>query len=225
MRSGGADALTGLLGRPGRTLTRDTQPTGENEPTPNERLPPRKTGTELRRTTARNPELHGQRNALKVARRHPTLETLPTNADQEMPTPSGPTALKMLSHTFFFERASTEWLGRGQHWTRRRTRDARLPEGVVSTDFVFSGAEWQGAFQWLQQACQPVGRRGGWRDCCIVIAPERSGLGAFDVLLALVSRRASDDAKREDLRTGTSEAAGVTGVSLARRVLADVRLG
>jgi hypothetical protein len=71
-------------------------------------------------------------------------------------------------------------------------------------DFVFSGAKWQGAFQWLQQACQPVGLRGGWRDCCIVNAPERSGLGAFVVLLVLVSRRAFVVAKRWGIRTGTS---------------------
>jgi len=32
-----------------------------------------------------------------------------------------------------------------------------------------------------------AGLRGGWRDYCIVTAPERSGLGTFDVLLALVS--------------------------------------
>jgi hypothetical protein len=42
-----------------------------------------------------------------------------------------------------------------------------------------SGAKWQGAFQWLQQACQPVGLKGGWRDCCIVNVPERSGSGGF----------------------------------------------
>jgi len=29
-----------------------------------------------------------------------TLKTLPTNADQDLPTPSGPTDLKKLSHTF-----------------------------------------------------------------------------------------------------------------------------
>ena len=93
-------ALKGLLSRPRRTLTRRTQPTGENEPTPHERLPPGNTRTELRRTTRRTPELHGQRNALEIERSNPTLETLPTNADQEMPTPSGPADLKMLSHTF-----------------------------------------------------------------------------------------------------------------------------
>jgi len=82
-----------------------TQPTGENEPTPDERLPPRETRTELRRTTCRPPPLHRQRNTLEIERSDPTLETLPTNADQEMPTPSGPTDLKMLSHTFFIERA------------------------------------------------------------------------------------------------------------------------
>jgi len=93
-------ALEGLLRRPRRTLTRRTQPTGENEPTPHERLPPGETGTKLRRTHARNPELHGQRNALIIKPSDATLKTLPTNADQEMPTPSGPTDLKMLSHTF-----------------------------------------------------------------------------------------------------------------------------
>ena len=80
-------------------LTAD--PTGENEPTPDERLPPRETRTELGRTTARTPELHGQRNALEIERCNPALELLPTNADQHLPTPSGPTDLKKLSHTFY----------------------------------------------------------------------------------------------------------------------------
>ena len=35
-----------------------------------------------------------------------------------------------------------------------------------------------------------MGLKGGWRDYCIVNAPERSGLGALVVLLALVSWRA-----------------------------------
>ena len=78
-----------------------TLPTGENEPTPDERLPPRETRTELRRRTARPPELHGQRNALEIERCYPALPPLPTNADQDLPTPSGPTDLKMLSHTFY----------------------------------------------------------------------------------------------------------------------------
>ena len=69
------------------------------------------------------------------------------------------------------------------------------------------------------------GLRGGWRDYCIVNAPERSGLGALELQRALVSVHTVDDAKRERIRTGASEAAGVTGVSLARRMLAGVRLG
>jgi len=89
----------------GGTLTTRRQPTGKNEPTPDERLPPRETRAKLRGTTARNPELHRQRNALIIKPSDATLKTLPTNADQEMPTPSGPTDLKMLSHTFFLERA------------------------------------------------------------------------------------------------------------------------
>ena len=78
-----------------------TPPAAENEPTPHERLPPRETRTELRRTTARTPELHRQSNAMEIERSNPTLEPLPTNTDQHLPTPSGPTDLKMLSHTFY----------------------------------------------------------------------------------------------------------------------------
>jgi hypothetical protein len=84
-----------------RKTQRLTLPTGENEPTPDERLPPRETRTKLGRTTARTPELHGQTDALEIERSNPTLEPLPTNADQQLPTPSGPTDLKMLSHTFY----------------------------------------------------------------------------------------------------------------------------
>ena len=72
-------------------LTAD--PTGENEPTPGERLPPGNRGTELRRTTARTPELHRQTNAMEIERSDPTLKPLPTNADQGLPTPSGPATL------------------------------------------------------------------------------------------------------------------------------------
>ena len=49
-----------------------------------------------------------------------------------------------------------------------------------------------------------AGLRGGWRDYCIVNAPERSGPGAFVVLLALVSLLAFVVAKRWDVRSGTS---------------------
>lgn len=77
-----------------------TERTADDEPTPDERLPPRETRTELRRTTARPPPLHRQTNALEIERSNPTLELLPTNADRHLPTPSGPTDLKMLSHTF-----------------------------------------------------------------------------------------------------------------------------
>ena len=63
-------------------------PAAETQPRENERLPPRETRTELRRTTARPPELHGQRNALEIERSNLTLEPLPTNTDQHLPTPS-----------------------------------------------------------------------------------------------------------------------------------------
>ena len=150
-------ALKGLLSRPRGTLTRRAQPTGENEPTPNQRLPPRETRTELRRTTTRTPELHGQTNAMEIERSNPALPLLPTNADQGLPTPSGPTDLKKLSHTFLLRELLQVGRAAWQRWTRRITRDYRQAEGVVSSDFAFSGAKWQGAFQWLQQACQPRG--------------------------------------------------------------------
>ena len=44
-----------------------------------------------------------------------------------------------------------------------------------------------------------AGLRGGWRDYCIVNAPERSGLGAFVVLRALASLLALVVAKRWDV--------------------------
>ena len=77
------------------------QPARETQPPPNQRLPPRERRTKRRRTAARTPELHRQSNAMEIERCNPTLEPLPTNTDQNLPTPSGPTDLKMLSHTFY----------------------------------------------------------------------------------------------------------------------------
>ena len=82
----------GLGGAGGRT-DRLAQPTGQNEPPPDQRLPPREARTELRGTTGRTPELHGQTDAMEIERSDPTLKPLPTNADQELPTPSGPATL------------------------------------------------------------------------------------------------------------------------------------
>ena len=49
-----------------------------------------------------------------------------------------------------------------------------------------------------------AGLRGGWRDYCIVNAPERSGLGTLVVLPALVSLLAFVVAKRWGVGCGTS---------------------
>ena len=117
-----------------------TQPTGETQPPPDQRLPPRETGTELRRTTARPPPLHRQRHALEIERSNPTLELLPTNADQDLPTPSGPTDLKKLSHTFLLRELLQGGRAAWQRWTRRGTHDARQPEGVVILTLSLSGA-------------------------------------------------------------------------------------
>ena len=44
-----------------------------------------------------------------------------------------------------------------------------------------------------------MGLKGGWRDYCIVNAPERSGLGTLELLRALDSSRAFVVAKRWDV--------------------------
>ena len=77
------------------------QPTCAREPTPDERLPPRKTRTKLLRTAKRTPDLNWICDTPMIESENPTLKPLPTNADQQLPTPSGPTDLKMLSHTFY----------------------------------------------------------------------------------------------------------------------------
>ena len=77
------------------------QPTCAGEPTPDERLPPRKTRTKLLRTAKRTPDLNWICDTPMIESENPTLKPLPTNADQQLPTPSGPTDLKMLSHTFY----------------------------------------------------------------------------------------------------------------------------
>ena len=89
----GSSALLGELAGLPQTSRRRRQPTGENEPPPHQRLPPRETRTELRRTTRRAPELHRQTNAMEIERSNPALPPLPTNADQGLPTPSGPATL------------------------------------------------------------------------------------------------------------------------------------
>ena len=64
--------------------------TGENEPTPDERLSPRETRAKLRRTTKRTPHLNRICDTPEIQPGDAALEPEPTNADQEMPTPSGP---------------------------------------------------------------------------------------------------------------------------------------
>jgi hypothetical protein len=132
------------------------EPAAENEPTPDERLPRRETRTELTRTTARTPRLHRQSNALETERSNPTLEPLPTplsgteEADQGLPTPSGPTDLKMLSHTFLLRELLQ--VGRAAGSAGRvgepTTRDS--PKESFHLTLPLSGAEWRGAFQGLQ---------------------------------------------------------------------------
>ena len=87
---------------------------------------------------------------MEVKRRNPALPPLPTNADQELPTPSGPTDLKKLSHTFLLRELLQ--VGRAAGSAGRvgeRTTPDSLKESLSLT-LSLSGAKWQGAFQWLQ---------------------------------------------------------------------------
>ena len=135
------------------------QPAGEMEVAPDERLPPGQLGPELRRPTTADPTLQGQGNALEVEGSDPTLPPLPTNADQTVPTPSGPCALCMRSHHLVLESACTEHVGRGQRLdgacehpapNARQARFHTLP--------LFCAVA--GRTPSLQQACQLRGRRG-----------------------------------------------------------------
>ena len=76
------------------------------------------------------PELHRQSNAMEIETSDPTLEPLPTNTDQNLSTPSGPTDLKKLSHTFLLRELLQVGRAAWQRWTRRTTHDSRQPEGV-----------------------------------------------------------------------------------------------
>ena len=61
-----------------------------------------------------------------------------------------------------------------------------------------------------------AGLRGGWRDCCIVNAPERSGLGRAMCYWRWFRGRRSSSRSGGASELGRAEAASVTGVSLAR---------
>ena len=117
------------------------EPAGGPEVEEHQRLPPGQARTELRWTPASAPEPHRKCDALKVERCNRALPKLPTNADQDQPTPSGPTDLKKLSHTFLLRELLQGGRAAWQRWTRRRTHDARQPEGVNSTGIAFRRSE------------------------------------------------------------------------------------
>ena len=74
--------------------TRGTNPTGNAQPTPNERLPPRITRAKTYGPPTRDPKPEGQSNATEVKACYAGLEPKPTHTqrnDQSLPTPSGPT--------------------------------------------------------------------------------------------------------------------------------------
>ena len=66
---------------------RNLTPAGDEQPLPNDGLPPRNARGELWRTTARNPELDRQCNALVIEPGDTRLQPLPTNTD---PNPAPP---------------------------------------------------------------------------------------------------------------------------------------
>ena len=87
---------------------------------------------------------------MEIERSNPTLETLQTNADQEMPTPSGPTDLKMLSHTFLLREHFQGGRAAGSTGRVGEPTTPDSPKESIQLTLPLSGAEWQGAFQLLQ---------------------------------------------------------------------------
>ena len=73
--------------------------TGVAEPQEQEGLPPRNRWTQDGRTAQRTPETHRQGNATVINTSQTRLKPLPTNADQQIPTPGGPTCMCVCSHT------------------------------------------------------------------------------------------------------------------------------
>src|SRR5437773_7540395 len=74
-----------------------TERVTENEPTPNERMPPRKTRTKLRRATTSAPEPNWLTNTMEIQSQDRTLKPLPTNAD-----PNTPVEAKLPLYFFYF---------------------------------------------------------------------------------------------------------------------------
>jgi hypothetical protein len=102
-----------------------TERTADDEPTPDERLPPRETRTELLRRTARNPEPHRQRNALEIEPGNATLKPLPPTANQQEPIPPNlPLYFFYFFHHLFFERNKKNAVAVG--WRRDVGRPTRI---------------------------------------------------------------------------------------------------
>jgi hypothetical protein len=132
--------FAGGVGGIGERLTAD--PTGENEPTPDERLPPRETRTKLRRTAKRTPHLNWICDTPEIQPGDATLEPQPTNADQNLPTASGPACLKVLSHTFSLREHFQAGGDAGSTGRVELPATPDSPKESNSTNFVFvrSGA-------------------------------------------------------------------------------------
>ena len=84
------------------------------------------------------------------------------------------------------------------------------------TDGVFVRSEVAGRIPIVAVGVPAAGLRGGWRDCCIVNAPERSGLGRAMFYWRWFRGRRSSSRSGGASELGRAEAASVTGVSLAR---------
>ena len=122
-----------------------TKRTADNEPTPNERLPPRETRTELLRRTARNPEPHRQRNALEIETADTTLQPLPPRADPQTPIPANLLLyLFYLLHHRFFEANKKNAVGGGGACDVGRATRTDGPKESIPLTLSLSGAKWQG---------------------------------------------------------------------------------
>ena len=124
-----------------------TDPAGEDQPAVDPRLPPRDAGRELLRATQRVPELPRLCNAPEVEAGDATLQALPTNANQEIPTdgdlPGGSGVCARCSHHQVPE--STEHIrqSHSEHQTRASEDNRRCAARFVNTNYG-PLAQWQG---------------------------------------------------------------------------------
>ena len=79
---------------------------------------------------------------MEIERSDPTLEPLPTNTDQNLPTPSVPTDLKKLSHAFLLRELLQVGRDAGSAGRVGEPTTPDSPKESFHLTLSLSGAEW-----------------------------------------------------------------------------------